>query len=302
MAEALRLASFAMGTRFEVVVRHGDVAHARAAGEAALAEIERWHDLLSVFDRSSFLSFVNTHAHERAIGLDAELFALLSLCREVWRASGGAFDPTIASEMVKLGLHDRPQSGGGPVGFDAIILDESARTIRLAHEGVSIDLGGVAKGFALDRAADVLRECGIEHAFIHGGTSSGVALGYAEEQGTPWRVVLGVDQGAPCRDLIDSAYSVSSPSGRVAGGTHHILDPRGGEVDADRCAAVWCGMRFGPSIGVAAALCDAWSTAMVVLGHRPSGMPMTMGSAVRAGGVWRDQRNTLDRLAGAGAA
>jgi len=290
-----------MGTRFEVVVRTHGSTHARAAGEAALQEIQYWHDRLSIFDKSSFLSFINANAFAGPVELDAELFALLSLCEEAWLQSGGAFDPTVASEMVRRGLHDRPSEGDGPVGLDAVVLDASARTIRFTREGVSLDLGGVAKGFALDRAAEVLQECGISHAFLHGGTSSGIALGAGDDGGTPWCIALASDEDAPCIELFDSAYSVSSPSGRVVNETHHILDPRGGAVEMDRCAAVWSRLDVESVIGLGAASCDAWSTALVVLGQRPGAMPERLASAVREQGVWDESVNIVSFGAAVGA-
>ncbi|HYD02310.1 MAG TPA: FAD:protein FMN transferase, partial [Phycisphaerales bacterium] len=115
---------------------------------------------------------------------------------------------------------------------------------------VALDFGAIGKGWALDRAARVLREHGVTRALLHGGTSSVVTLG------GPWRVALD-DRAAV--DLTDASLGVSAPAGRTIGRgadvRGHILDPRTGRSATTLGAAV-----SGPS----AAVCDAWSTALVV--------------------------------------
>ncbi|MHC5024722.1 MAG: FAD:protein FMN transferase, partial [Planctomycetota bacterium] len=155
----LRLATHAMGTRFEVVLGGPRPERLRPAGEAAIAEIEEWHDRLSLFDPGSFVSHVNTHAAHRPVPLDDEMLELLLECEAIRRASDGAFDIAVAPLMRAWGFHDEagerdeiPAAGG-----DAVVIDTARRTIRFRRPGVAIDLGGVGKGHALDRAADELR-------------------------------------------------------------------------------------------------------------------------------------------------
>ncbi len=288
MAGVARLATLAMGTRFEAIVLDADERRARAAGEEALREIEHWHARLSLFDRSSFLSFINANAHERPIALDADLDDLLTLCSDVWMQSGGAFDPTIAGEMRRAGLHDRPDDGSSRTGFDAVALGDAPRTIRFTRPGVALDLGGVAKGFALDRAVHILRDCGVAGAFIHGGTSSGVCFGSPPpDLGTSWAVALGAGPADPTLRFMNGAFSVSAPAGRVVEGVHHILDPRGRRrIPLDRSAAVWTDAPDTHSSHSSAAACDAWSTALVVLGGRPASMPKPLRSALRDSSAW----------------
>lgn len=288
MAGIARLATLAMGTRFETIVLDRDDHRARAAGEDALREIEHWHARLSLFDRSSYLSFINANAHERPVALDSDLEDLLTLCTEVWEQSGGAFDPTIAPEMRRAGLHDLPDDGSSRIGFDAVALDRRTRTIRFTRPGTALDLGGIAKGFALDRAAAILRDCGVAGAFIHGGTSSGVCFGSPPpELGASWAVALGTGPADPTLRFINGAFSVSAPTGRVVDGVHHILDPRGRcRIPLDRAAAVWMEDPRSDAPSPNAALCDAWSTALVVLGGRAHAMPASLRSAVRNASRW----------------
>ncbi len=279
----LRLATQAMGTRFELVLVAGDEgedeAHLRAAGEEALSEIEEVDRRLSLFRRDSLLAHVNRTAARAPVRLDADTFDLFCLCDRVQRASGGAFDPTIAPLMRAHGLHDdsspvpllEPREARGHVGWGSVLLDPAGPRVRFAGP-TWIDLGGVAKGHGLDLAARSLRESGVERALLHGGTSTVVALGAPPRQ-EAWTVAVGSGSEAPIVRLRDACLSVSAPDGRevVRDGERisHVLDPRTGRA-ADRgvrTAAVVTTLSCG------AALADAWSTALLVAGEQLAPLP-----------------------------
>lgn len=288
-----------MGTRFELVLDDDDPARLGPIAEHVLEEVKHWHDRLSLFKRDSFLSFINAHALQEAVPLEPELYSLFELCVGVHRLSGGAFDPAIASAMSALGLHEDavlpPESGEAdpgsePRGMSAIQLDPDRRAIRFLAPGVVLDLGAVAKGFALDMAASHLRTFGIERALLHGGTSSIVAIG-APPGADGWRVALGPDADAPVMTLCDGALSFSAPHGRSVEGPDgrtratHILDPRTGApaetgVFATAVASALTGNAVDPWPSTR---CEAWSTALVVLGERPDAMPDTLTSVVASG-------------------
>lgn len=231
-----------MGTRFELVLPGDDPEALRPTGEAALAEIEDWHRRLTRFEPDSQLSHILRAAADAPVAVDCDLYALLEDCHEVWRASGGAFDPTLGT------------------GMDAVALDPSRGTVQFTRPGVTLDLGAIGKGHALDHAARVLREAGVTNALLHGGTSSVVAIGGPPDE-PGWKVAL-ADSGQPpvVLTLRDQALGVSSQSRQA-----HVRDPRSGAVvPGSRCAAV-----TGPS----ARLCDAWSTALLVLGELSPAIP-----------------------------
>ncbi len=239
LLQRVMLATAAMGTRFEIVMHAEDLVRARAVGEAAIAEIERLHRQFSFYAPDSLLSYINRSAVDAPVRLDADTFALLCDALFVWRASGGAFDVTRGA------------------GMDAVLLHAPARTIRLTRPGVNIDLGGIAKGHAVDNAAAILRDHGITSALVHGGTSSIVAIGVPAGEPRGWHVALaGTDRTVT---LCDQTLSVSSGALR-----DHIIDPESGSfVTGSRIAAV---------IGPSARLGDAWSTALAVLGKRPAAL------------------------------
>jgi FAD:protein FMN transferase len=257
----LALAIQAMGTRFELVLPGLDPVRERAAGEAALDAIAEWDARLSLFRRDSLIALVNREAAERAVALDAETFALLELCARVWRESGGAFDAALGRHMARHGFRAQDAAASEPCGFEAVELDRAACTIRFHSPGAQLDLGGIAKGFALDRAADELRAAGIDQALVHGGTSTVIGLGAPPDQ-EGWRIALDRGPNAPLAVLRDAALSVSAQHGRRnERGEGHVLDPRSGApVERNDVAAV---------IAPSGSLADPWSTALLVAGELP---------------------------------
>ncbi|MAE28657.1 MAG: FAD:protein FMN transferase [Planctomycetota bacterium] len=259
---ALRLAVMAMGTRFELVLpSEGDrsTADLRAAGEAALLEIEEADKRLSLFRADSLLSLVNRRAFARPVGLDGETLELLTLALGVYSKSRGVFDITVAPLMGARGLHGAGSSaapGRRVAGSGAIILDQRAGSVRFTDPACALDLGAIAKGHALDLAARSLGEEGVQRALLHGGTSTVLALAPPEGQDA-WRISLAQAPDAAPVELCQGALSVSSGAGRLApDGSGHVLDPRTGQaVATDAFSAV-----LAPS----ATLADAWSTALLV--------------------------------------
>ncbi len=274
----VRAASHAMGTRFEVVLSGDDPNRLRTVGEAALEEVADWDGRLSLFQSSSFLSFINANAGSRPVELDDDLFELIAECLEVHAASGGAFDVTVAPLMRAWGFHGdiddstnfaEPELATIPVGSDGIELDHERRTVRFLREGMALDFGGIGKGHALDCAKNVLFESGIECALMHGGTSTVIAIG-APEGGDGWRIALQGRGRRPVAILRDAALSVSAPHGRtieIEGETlGHVIDPTTGRPVTD--------ISLAAVIAPTARLADAWSTALLVCGKRPPGMPV----------------------------
>lgn len=257
-----------MGTRFELVLAGGDPVHLRAAGEEALRLIEETDQRLSLFRRDSQLAHINRTAYARDVRLDLDTFDLLAVADLVARATGGAFDPSVAPLLRALGLHGErstvhalePDEASALVGWcDGVILDPSTHTVRFGRPGVALDLGGIAKGHALDLAVAALRENGVEQALLHGGTSTVVALGTPPGE-EAWRVKIGNGEDAPIADLADTCLSVSAPAGRMARrgdrDLHHLIDPRT-KTSSE-------GARLAAVVAPSACHADAWSTALLI--------------------------------------
>ena len=259
-----RFATAAMGTRFEIVLAAGPGADFMAAGEAALEEICGCHDRLSRFASDSLVSHMARTAANSPIRLDGDTYRLFVDALDVWRASDGAFDVTVGPLMGVHGYAASAVSVDRRAGTESIVLDDERWTVAF-HEDVGLDFGAVAKGHALDLAGATLRTAGVTSALLHGGTSSVLAIGTPEgTDGWPVAVQLG-----PLRRMIalkDTALSVSNPASQLGRSRqHHILDPRSGTPVARSVVVAVT----GPS----ARLCDAWSTALAVLGSAPAGFP-----------------------------
>ncbi|MDX2040832.1 MAG: FAD:protein FMN transferase [Acidobacteriota bacterium] len=149
----------AMNTRFDVFLRGSkadyDEQHLEAVAVAVLEEIARLDGVLSRFDPRSEIARVNRQAAKQFVRVDRELFALLETCEQARQLTDGYFDVT---------------RGGGWE------LDAASCSVRLATES-QIDLGGIGKGFALDRGREILWRFNVESGLLQGGTSSVLAVG-----------------------------------------------------------------------------------------------------------------------------
>ncbi len=251
-----------MGTSFELVLGDpcGEIGERglRAAGEAALEVIHETEERWSLFRPSSRLAQLNLRGHLEELVLDADDLELFELVEEVHETSGGAFDPDVARYLQAEGHFDRPGRTAAIGGTSARptrgrwILDCKAGNLRFTASGPALDLGGVAKGFALDLALRELVEAGIQSAFLQGGSSSVLALG-CHPGGSEWSVL--VDQkSVPLRGR--ALATSSSGSQRNAHGDSHILLRTDGNLQSapTDCTVCVC----APT----AARADAWATAL----------------------------------------
>ena len=259
-----------MGTRVAVELWSEDRALAERAMDAVIAEMRRTDELMSTYKPESQLSQVNAHAHERPVQVDPDIIEVVERSFEVSRMSGGAFDITYASVgyLYDYRAHQKPtdaQIAAALPGVDyrKVQVDREAHTIRFLREGVRIDLGGIAKGYAVDRAVQHLRELGIRHAMVNAGGDTRL-LG--DRRGKPWMVGIRDPRSAGRVvmrvPLADEAISTSGDYERYfeEDGVlyHQILVPSTG-----RSAR---GVRSATVIGPDATLTDGLSTTLFVLG------------------------------------
>jgi thiamine biosynthesis lipoprotein len=261
------MARNAMATRFEFVLHGTNAAALRAAAEEALDEVERLENLLSLYRPHTDIARANAGAAQGPIRVAPEVFHLLQRAFALSRATEGAFDIT-AAPLIRAwgfvgGTGARPTNeelamARSAVGSAGVVLDEAEFTVRFQRPGVQLDLGSIGKGYALDRAAELLREAGVTSALLHGGTSTVVGIG-APPDGEGWRIALPNGESVSLRDESLSVSATWGKSFRNGGTTYgHVIDPRTGEpVTGERMAAV---------VVPSATDSDALSTALLVLG------------------------------------
>ncbi len=322
------LARHAMATRFELVLHGDNPVSLRAAGEEALDEIDRLEAQLSLFRPSSEIANLNARAAREPVRVTPPLFALLEQARQLHQESGGAFDITIAplvqcwGFMGGTGNLPRPEAlarAKARVGMHLVELRREDFTVRFAREGVMLDLGAIGKGYAIERAAELLREAGVASALLHGGTSTIYALGHPPEAEF-WEIAIANpnDPGAELPagsghasapagllrlPLRDEAVSVSAVWGRcfeADGKTFgHVMDPRTG-APADHAV-------LATVVLPSATETDALSTALLTLGlegHerisslRPGMRTLVVGRV--AGGYARRAQGITDAGGGEG--
>lgn len=259
-----------MGTRIAVEAWHEDATAAEAAIDAVIAEMHRVDGLMSHYKPESQLSRVNREAAGGPVCVDPELAQLIARSLEFSALTGGAFDISYASVgyLYEYREHRRPgaaeiEAALPAVDWRSIEVDLQASTVRFLRPGMRIDLGGIAKGYAVDRSLAILRARGIAHATVTAGGDSGI-LG--DRRGRPW--VVGIRHPDDPQRVIaripleDAAISTSGDYERYfeEGGVryHHIINPRTG-----RSAT---GVRSATVIGPEATLTDGLSTSLFVLG------------------------------------
>jgi len=286
--EPVTLARHAMATRFELVLHGEDPVALRAAGEEALAEVERIEDQLSLYRNTSEIAHLNARASREPVLVSPSLFQLLERAGRLSAETAGAFDITVAPLVRCWGFmggtgqmpsREAVESARARVGMNLLQLDASNYTVRFARDGVMLDLGAIGKGYAIERAAEILREDGVTSAILHGGTSTVHAIGHPPD-GDAWKVALERPPEDPTVPppllatvlLKDESLSVSAVWGRSfqsADKTYgHVIDPRTGQpVDGALLSAV---------VLPSATETDALSTALLTLGgnglHRIAGL------------------------------
>jgi thiamine biosynthesis lipoprotein len=231
---------YMMGTSIEVQAVGGDAATRKSAIDeafAAFAEVDR---LLSNYRDDSELSLVNGRAAAEAVNVSEPMFSVLEAARRVSTASNGAFDITVGPLVRLWGFHDKkPHLPAAAelaavrplVDYRNLLLDPQKHSVRFVRPGVEIDLGGIAKGFAVEIAADVLRRHGLGGFIDAGGNQYLLGTPPGKRTWTvgiknpdvPDRVMGVVETGE-----ISVSTSADSSNFLVANGRKygHILDPR----------------------------------------------------------------------------
>jgi thiamine biosynthesis lipoprotein len=259
-----------MGTRISVQLWHQDKDQDETAIKVVMEEFRRLDKKLSPYIELSELAQVNRTAASEPVSISEEFYRLLETSLEYAELTGGAFDITFAS----IGHQYDYREGIKPsdslidqalplINYRKIRLDTAKGTVFFEKPGVRIDLGGIAKGYAVDRGIELLQQRGIAHALISAGGDSRL-LG--DHRGRPWHIGIQAPRDkarmAAMLPLADTAISTSGDYERFFEHDgvryHHIISPKTGR-SADTLQSVTI-------IGPNATRTDALSTSVFVLG------------------------------------
>jgi len=229
-----------MGTAIRVELWAEQAELAEDALAAVMAQMHGVDHGMSPHKPESELSRINRDAARSAVAVSPELFGLLQRAQEFSRRTDGAFDITFASaghlydyrERIRPKAQDLERARS-VIGYEGLLLDAATQSVRFARPGMRIDLGGFAKGYAVDRGAAILRARGLRHAIVTAGGDSHIV---GDRRGRPW--TIGVrdprrpGELAAVLPLADVAVSTSGDYERYfeEDGVryHHVLDPRTG--------------------------------------------------------------------------
>lgn len=259
-----------MGTEVSVRLWHEDAGEGRRLIEAVFAEAARIDQMMSTYIETSAISAINRLAAVEPVSTDDELLRLIQRSLDISVLTRGAFDITYDSVGQHYDFRQRKRPDAATIeaerkliDYRFVVLDTVAGTVSFSHPGVRINLGGIAKGYVVERGIDILRLSGVEHAVV---TAGGDSRLLGDRRGQPWMVGIRdprrEGQVAISVPLVDEAISTSGDYERFFDENgiryHHILEPSTGEpASGVRSATV-----FGPD----AVITDALSTSVFVMG------------------------------------
>ena len=259
-----------MGTEVSVYFWHEDEAAGSAIVEEIFTEVDRINALMSTYVDDSRISDINRRAADEPVVAGEELFQLIRRSLDISVLTHGAFDITYDSVGQHYDFRERRHPDDETVeaerrhiDFRYVTLDQGKGTVRFGQQGVRINLGGIAKGYVVERGVDILRRHGVEYGVV---TAGGDSRLLGDRRGRPW--MIGIRD--PRKDgevpisvpLEDEAISTSGDYERYfdEDGTryHHIIKPSSGRpVEGVHSATV---------IGPDAVMTDALSTSVFVMG------------------------------------
>ena len=259
-----------MGTEVRVLLWDDDPAEAERLIEEVFDETARIDELMSTYIENSRISDINRRAADEPVVAGDELFTLIRRSLDISVLTLGAFDITYDSvgQHYDFHKHQRPSDATVAeerqfIDYHLVQLDQAAGTVRFLRKGVRINLGGIAKGYVVERGVDILRAQGVEHAIV---TAGGDSRLLGDRRGQPWLVGIRDPRKegkvAISLPLQDEAISTSGDYERFfeENGVryHHIIQPKTGMPAT--------GVHSATVIGPDAVLTDALSTSVFVMG------------------------------------
>ena len=263
----------AMTTPISLVFWEEDEQKAQRISTEVFAEFDRIEQQMSRYIERSELSFINRHAYEKPVEVSNSLYKVLKAAMNISYLSEGAFDITFASVGFMYDFRERRQplkadleSNLPLFHFQNVRLDDEKQTINFKKKGTLIDLGGIAKGYAVDQGVAILKRQGVEYAHLSAGGDMRL-LG--DKKGSPWIIGIRNPRDESKQSIVlplnNTAISTSGDYERFfinekGARIHHILSPKTGKPVK--------GMRSVTVLANDSMTSDGLSTAVFVLGAK----------------------------------
>ena len=259
-----------MGTRVSVELWQDDEVRGRELVNEVMEDYRRIDREMSTYKPDSEISLVNAHAAEKPMVISAELYSMIDRSLQLSVASHGAFDITYDSVgyLYDFRARKRPTDAQieehlGAVDYRHVVLDPKSSTVHFTEAGVRINVGGIAKGYTVQHAADMLRAKGVEHALLNAGGDTRVI---GDRRGQPW--IVGIrhprleNEVITRLPIVDEAISTAGDYERFfeedGKRYHHVINPRTGKPTE--------GILTVTVIGPDGTMTDGLDTAIFVLG------------------------------------
>ena len=266
VAGAHRFSHEAMAAQFHVYIVHDKASYARQGAQAAFEELDRLEKEMSRYVENSDIARLNRLRIDEELQLGLDTFECLWRAHQVYRQTHGAFDVSIGplyacwlneDRTLRQPSREEITTAAERTGMDKLILDRRWYTARVTVEGMRFDLGGIGKGYGVDRMAAILAEWRLDRVLIHGGGSSLLAC-RGPAPGKGWEVSFSDPRDRRRKLLrLELAHRAAAGSGLQRG--RHIIDPRAGRLcPVDDTPAAW-------SLAGHATGADALSTAFMVM-------------------------------------
>jgi thiamine biosynthesis lipoprotein len=265
----------AMGSELRLTAWSADEPSTRAAFDAVFSEFDRLDALMSVWRPGSDVLRINAAAGDHPVTASGEVRETLRVARQISEWTGGKFDVTFGplADIWKFDVQNQDNTVPGPeairarlplIDYRRIAIDDRAGTVFLEQKGMRVHLGGIGKGYAVERAANILRRAGLRDFMIQAGGDLYVG---GHKDGRPWRLGINDPRGPGGRsfatvDLSNGTFSTSGDYARffIKDGVryHHLLDPANGQP-ARACRSVTI-------VADSPVLADGLSTGVFILG------------------------------------
>jgi thiamine biosynthesis lipoprotein len=289
----------AMGTFVTVWFWTDKEADAAKAAESLFKEMKRIDATMTTWTETSEVSKVNAAAGKKPVAVSAETFEVIERAQDIAKKSGGVFDISVGA-FKGMWKFDEDMDGTLPdpkdvkkrlalIGYKDIVLDKKKKTVFLKRKGMSITLGGIAKGYAVDKGAALLRAAGFNDFMLQAGGDMYVS---GKKGAEPWVVGIRDPRGTDLFAGMPIENHSFSTSGDYERGFvkenvryHHILDPRDGQPShASRSVTIRAKDAF---------TADAWSKVMFIVGWK-AGMDIIKKYKLSDFEVvWVDDKNEL---------
>jgi FAD:protein FMN transferase len=294
----------AMGTFVTVWFWTDKEPEAAKAAESLFKEMKRLDAEMTTWTETSDVSKINAAASGKPVKVSPETYEVIERAVDISKKSNGVFDVTVGA-FKGLWKFDEDMDGSLPeakdvkqrlalIGYKDIVLDKKKKTVLLKRKGMSITLGGIAKGYAVDKCVALLRKAGFKDFMLQAGGDMYIS---GKKDKDPWVVGIRDPRGTELfagMPIENHSFSTSGDyeRGFVKDGTryHHILDPRTGQpARASRSVTIRAKDAF---------TADSWSKAMFILGWKDGMALIKKLKLADFEVVWVDDKNEVHMTPG----